>query len=125
MTEPIRFKVIGVSTKGWASTNLVPPLLALPLSSHYKLLAVFTTNPTSAEVSAAKYSTAQTTEALIAVDTSFDLIAVSVRTPNHAENATKVIKARKDLFIGWPTGRGLKETKFLTDPAKEKGSGRS
>ncbi|KAK0463497.1 NAD-binding Rossmann fold oxidoreductase [Desarmillaria tabescens] len=127
MTEPIRLGVIGLSAKGWASTNLVPPLLASPLSSHYKLLAISTTNPTSAEASAAKYSTAETavkgyhTPESIAADPNLDLIAVSVKTPNHVENAIKAIKAGKDVFIEWPAGRGLKETKLLADLAKEKG----
>ncbi|KAK0451261.1 NAD-binding Rossmann fold oxidoreductase [Desarmillaria tabescens] len=127
MTEPIRLGVIGLSTKGWASTNLVPPLLAPPLSSHYKLLAVSTTNPTSAATSAAKYSTTETTvkgyhtPESITADPSLDMITVSVKTPNHVENATKAIEAGKDLFIEWPAGRGLKETKLLADLAKEKG----
>ncbi|KAK0482727.1 NAD-binding Rossmann fold oxidoreductase [Armillaria novae-zelandiae] len=127
MTEPLRIGFIGLSTKGWASTYLVPPLLAPPLSSHYKLLAVSTTNPASAEASAAKYSTPSTTikayhtAESIASDPDLDIIAVSVRTPNHLENATKVIEAGKDLFIEWPAGRGMEETKFLAQLAKEKG----
>ncbi len=44
-----------------------------------------------------------------------------MKTPNHLENATKVIEAGKDLFIEWPAGRGLKETKLLAELAKEKG----
>ncbi|KAK0442041.1 uncharacterized protein EV420DRAFT_1649846 [Desarmillaria tabescens] len=113
MTEPIHLGVIGLSTRGWASTNL--------------LLAVSTTNPTSAEASAVKYSTAETTvkgyhaPESIAADPNLDLIAVSVNTPNHVENATKAIESGKDLFIEWPAGRGLKETKLLADLAKEKG----
>ncbi|PBK79384.1 NAD(P)-binding protein [Armillaria gallica] len=127
MTEPLRLGFIGLSTKGWASTHLVPPLLAPPLSSQYKLLAVSTTNPTSAEASATKYSTANTTVKAyhtpesIASDPDLDIVAVSVKTPNHLENATKVIEAGKDLFIEWPAGRGLKETRLLADLAKEKG----
>ncbi len=46
---------------------------------------------------------------------------MSVKTPNHVENATKVIEAGKDLFIEWPAGRGLKETKLLAELAKAKG----
>ncbi len=127
MTEPLRLGFIGLSTKGWASTHLVPPLLALPLSSQYKILAVSTTNPTSAEASAAKYSTANTTVKAyhtpesIASDRDLDIIAMSVKMPNHVENATKVIDAGKDLFIEWPAGRGLKETKLLAELAKAKG----
>ncbi len=44
-----------------------------------------------------------------------------MKTPNHLENPTKVIEAGKDLFIKWPAGRGLKETKLLAELAKEKG----
>ncbi|KAK0468729.1 NAD-binding Rossmann fold oxidoreductase [Armillaria novae-zelandiae] len=127
MTVPLRVGFIGLSAKGWASTHLVPPLLASPLSSHYKLLAVSTTNPASAEASATKHSTANTTVKAyhtpesIASDPDLDIIAVSVKTPNHLENAAKVIEAGKDLFIEWPAGRGLEETKLLAQLAKEKG----
>ncbi|KAK0468727.1 NAD-binding Rossmann fold oxidoreductase [Armillaria novae-zelandiae] len=114
MTEPLRIGFIGLSTKGWASM-------------HLKLLAVSTTNPTSAEASAATYSTPNTTVKAyhtpesIASDPDLDMIAVSVKTPNHLENATKVIEAGKNLFIEWPAGRRLEETKLLADLAKEKG----
>ncbi|KAK0211358.1 NAD-binding Rossmann fold oxidoreductase [Desarmillaria ectypa] len=127
MSEPVRLGCIGLSAKGWASTHLIPPLLAPPLSSHYKLLAVSTTNPTSAKAIAAKYSTVDTTVKAyhtpesIASDPDLDIIAVSVKTPNHVENATKVIEAGKDLFIEWPAGRGLKETTLLADLVKQKG----
>ncbi|KAK0468731.1 NAD-binding Rossmann fold oxidoreductase [Armillaria novae-zelandiae] len=127
MAEPLRLGFIGLSTKGWASTHLVPPLLAPPLSSHYKLLAVSTTNPTSAEASAAKYSTPNTavkayhTPESITSDPDLDIVAVSVKTPNHLQNATKVIEAGKDLFIEWPAGRGLKETRLLAELARAKG----
>ncbi|KAK0442006.1 uncharacterized protein EV420DRAFT_1082444 [Desarmillaria tabescens] len=84
-------------------------------------------NSTSAEASAVKYSTPETVvkgyhaPESIAADPNLDLIAVSVKTPNHEENATKAIETGKDLFIEWPAGRGLKETKLLADLAKEKG----
>ncbi|KAG7453262.1 oxidoreductase [Guyanagaster necrorhizus] len=128
MTRPIRLGCIGLSTKGWASTHLVPPLLTSPLSSQYTLLAVCTTNPTSAEASAATYSTTDTspvkayhTSESIASDPDLDMIAVSIKTPHHVEAATKVISAGKDLFIEWPAGRGLKETKLLASLAKAQG----
>ncbi|KAK0485876.1 NAD-binding Rossmann fold oxidoreductase [Armillaria novae-zelandiae] len=127
--SPIRIGFIGLSGQGWASTMLAPPLLEEPLVSQYQLTAVSTSNPASAEATAAKYTSLLGTPVKpyhgspehIVSDPNVDLVAVSVKVMNHFENAMKVIDGGKDLFLEWPAGNGLNETSALASAAKEKG----
>ncbi|KIK54823.1 hypothetical protein GYMLUDRAFT_1021879 [Collybiopsis luxurians FD-317 M1] len=134
-STPIRLGFIGLSTSGWASMGLAPPLFEKPLSSRYSVVAVSTTRPESAEASAAKYSelaskatgTKVTVKPYhgsaehIAADKDIDMVVAAVKVLNHKEVATKVIDAGKDLFIEWPAGRKLAETKELYEAAKKAG----
>ena len=127
--SPINIGFIGLSTQGWASAVLAPPLFSQPLSSEYKLVAVSTTNARSATASAFKYSdlTKVTVKAYhgsaehIASDKDVNLVAVSVRAPDHFDAAMKVIEQGKDLFLEWPAGTSLIETEALAEAAKAKG----
>ncbi|EPQ53125.1 NAD P-binding protein [Gloeophyllum trabeum ATCC 11539] len=126
---PIRVGFVGLSQSGWASYTLAPPLLQPPLSASYVLTAISTSNPTSASASAGNYSklTGRTIKAYhgpttgIANDEVVDMVAVAVRAPYHKETALPVIQAGKDLFIEWPAGRTLAETKELAEAAKCRG----
>ncbi|KAK0492193.1 NAD-binding Rossmann fold oxidoreductase [Armillaria luteobubalina] len=127
--SPIRIGFIGLSGQGWASTILAPPLFEEPLLSQYQLTAVSTSNPASAEATAAKYASLLGTPVKpyhgspehIVSDPNVDLIAVSVKVMDHFENAMKVIDGGKDLFLEWPAGNSLKETSALASAAKERG----
>ncbi|KAF9036909.1 NAD(P)-binding protein, partial [Hymenopellis radicata] len=118
--------IVGLSAKGWASTHLAPPLLSEPLLSKYQLRAVSTSNLASAKASADKYSTkAITVKPYASVDDivsdpELDMVGVSVNIRHHLEITRKVIEAGKMLFVEWPAGVGLKETKVLADMAREK-----
>ncbi|KAH9919222.1 NAD-binding Rossmann fold oxidoreductase, partial [Amylocystis lapponica] len=126
---PIRLGFVGLSTNGWASWLLAPPLLQEPLSSAYTLAAVSTSNATSAAKSAEHYSELagnqvkayHGTSTAIAADNELDMVAVSVKAPLHIETVMPIIEARKDLFIEWPAGRNLQETVALAEAAKRKG----
>ena len=134
-STPIRLGFIGLSATGWASTALAPPLFEKSLLPKYSIVAVSTTRPESAEASAAKYSelaskatgTKVTVKPYhgstehIAADKDIDMAVVSVKALHHKEVATKVIDAGKDLFIEWPAGRELAETKELYEAAKNAG----
>ncbi|KAF9069778.1 hypothetical protein BDP27DRAFT_1200151, partial [Rhodocollybia butyracea] len=119
--KPIRLGFIGLSTTGWAATALAPPLFRAPLSSEFSLVAVSTRNADSAQASAKKYSelASGTVKAYhgsaehIAADRDVDMLVVAVRVTHHKEVALKVIEGGKDLFIEWPIGRNLEETKEI------------
>jgi predicted dehydrogenase len=123
---PIKVGFIGLSVSGWADGILGPTLVKNP---SYKLVALSTTSPTSAEAAAEKYSSLANTpvkpyhgpSSQIANDPEVDLVAVSVKTPYHKEVATPVLEAGKDLFIEWPAGRTTEETREFARLAKEKG----
>ena len=53
---PIRLGFIGLSARGWAFTDLAPPLFDPLLADKYTLTAVCTSSAASANESAAKYT---------------------------------------------------------------------
>ena len=127
MTEPIHLGIIGLSTKGWASTYLAPPLLKDPLSSKYRIAAVCTTNADSAKASAERHTvnghkpTAYTSVDDMISSDGVDMVGVSVNIRHHFELSKKVLGAGKTLFVEWPACVGLGGTKELAALAKDKG----
>ncbi|KAF5374073.1 hypothetical protein D9757_010737 [Collybiopsis confluens] len=135
MATPIRLGFVGLSTAGWASRDLAPPLFKSPLSSKYSLVALSTSRAESAEVSAEKYSKLASEAAgtkvevkpyhgsaeHIARDKDVDMVAVSINVIDQATVASKIIDGGKNLFIEWPAGNRLEDTKALYDAAKAKG----
>ncbi|KAJ3541984.1 hypothetical protein NMY22_g3679 [Coprinellus aureogranulatus] len=97
--------------------------------AHFKLVAISTTNETSALSSATHYSEifghpikAYWGDASqIANDPEVDLVAMSVKVPYHKEIALKVIEAGKDFFLEWQAGRSVEETRELAEKARERG----
>ncbi|KAI0922397.1 hypothetical protein AcV7_005941 [Taiwanofungus camphoratus] len=126
---PIRLGFVGLSNQGWASWMLAPPLLKAPLSSDYTLAAISTSNPASASVSAEKYSKLANTTVkayhgpttAIAADKELDMVAVAVKVLDHKAAAIPVIEAGKSLFLEWPAGRDLKETREIAEVVSRKG----
>ncbi len=128
---PIRLGLIGLSSRGWASTNLVPQLLHPLLSSSYSLTALSTSSEASAAAAAAKYSElaghpvkgyhGEQGFVDIANDPNVDMVAVSVKIPDHLKAVTPAIEAGKDIFIEWAPGNGYEETLKIAEAAKRKG----
>ncbi|KAJ3859875.1 hypothetical protein EV359DRAFT_50176 [Lentinula novae-zelandiae] len=134
--QKIQLGFVGLSEEGWSADALAPPLFAPPLSSKYTLVAVSTTNSQSAQASAAKYSQirnlSEHTKNLvvkpyhgsaehIALDMDVGMVAVAIKPIYQKDAAMEVIKAGKDLFIEWPVGKNLDETKQIFDAARDKG----
>ncbi|PSR77867.1 hypothetical protein PHLCEN_2v7688 [Hermanssonia centrifuga] len=128
---PIRIGFIGLSSRGWASTNLVPQLFHPLLSSSYSLTALSTSSEASAAAAAAKYSElaghpvkgyhGEQGFVDIANDPNVDMVAVSVKIPDHLKAVTPAIEAGKDIFIEWAPGNGYEETLKIAEAAKRKG----
>lgn len=131
--KPIRLGVVGLSVSGgWASLVLFQPLLAPgPLAAKYKLTAVCTRSAESAAATAQKYSEqlGHTVKAYhgpegraqIAQDPEVDLVAVVVKVGDHKEAVLPTIEAGKDVFVEWPLGNGLEETRAIVEAARRKG----
>ncbi|TFK21333.1 NAD-binding Rossmann fold oxidoreductase [Coprinopsis marcescibilis] len=128
--SPLRLGYVGLSSKGgWASMTQAYTLLDPEVQNHFKLVAVGTTNPTSASASAEAYTTQFGREikgyagdaSQIAESDDVDVVAISVKSTHHFEIAKKVIEAGKPFFLEWPAGRNVQETEELAKLAKEKG----
>ncbi|PSR99443.1 hypothetical protein PHLCEN_2v4122 [Hermanssonia centrifuga] len=128
---PIRIGFIGLSSRGWASTNLVPQLFHPLLSSSYSLTALSTSSEASAAAAAAKYSElaghpvkgyhGEQGFVDIANDPNVDMVAVSIKVPDHLKAVTPAIEAGKDVFVEWTPGNGYEETLKIAEAAKKKG----
>ena len=125
---PIRLGVIGLSSRGWAASSLVPPLLNPLLSDKYIITALCTTSEESAKAAAEKYTkefghnvTPYFLPSGIAQDPNVDMVVVSVRIPTHFEVIVPVIEAGKDIFVEWIPGNGFAETLKIAESIKQKG----
>ncbi|KAF7797592.1 hypothetical protein EIP86_008792 [Pleurotus ostreatoroseus] len=128
---PIRIGFIGLSTRGWAATALVNPLFDPLLSSSYSLTALCTTSETSAHAAAEKYGklAGHTVKAYfgedgvraIIKDPEVDLVAISVKMPEHWKAVMPAIEAGKDIFIEWTPGVTYEDTVKIAEAAKKKG----
>jgi predicted dehydrogenase len=127
MPSLINVGFVGLSKSGWASNALAAPLIK---TGKYKIVAVSTSRAESAAASAEAQSAAGGGHTVkpyhgdtsqIANDPDVQLVAVSVRAPEHQAAALPAIEAGKDLFIEWPAGHNLEVTKELWAKAKAKG----
>ena len=122
MTDPIRVGLIGANAaRGWASRTHLPALTHLP---GFELVAVATTRQSSADETAARYQVPHAFDdagALIDLP-EVDLVAVSVKVPDHAPLVRRALEAGKDLFCEWPLGANLAEAESLLSLAQAKGS---
>ena len=99
------------------------------LSDKYTLTAVLTSSPESASQTADKFtkSTGHPIKAYhgssdgIANDPDVELVAVSVKAPDHKKVALPAIDARKDVFLEWPAGASLAEAVELAEAARKQG----
>lgn len=117
---------VGLSTTGWA-TVIEPALQSL--GDTYRIVAVSTTNETSAQASAQRLSEqtsypvkayhGDTTQ--IANDPDVDFVIVAVKAPQHKDVLLPVIQAKKPFFVEWPAGRNVQETRELADAARQNG----
>ncbi|KJA23794.1 hypothetical protein HYPSUDRAFT_137383 [Hypholoma sublateritium FD-334 SS-4] len=129
MPSRIRVGFVGLSTTGWAATNLAPALFQPSVQTKYQLVAVSTTNEASAKAAAEKYATQLGNDVkayhgdsgLIAADPDVDLVVVSVRTPLHKDVVLPVIAQKKNFFLEWPAGRSLEETLEIQAAAHKQG----
>ena len=126
MPSPINVGFVGLSAAGWARV-LEPALQSL--GDTYRIVAVSTTNGTSARASAERLSkqTGYPVKAYygdtsqIANDPDVELVIVAVKAPQHKQTLLPVIQSKKPFFIEWPAGRTLQETQAFADAARENG----
>ncbi len=128
---PIRLGFIGLSSKGWASISLAPPLFDPLLASSYSLTALCTSSEASATAAVAKYSELAGHPVKgyhgvqgfvdIANDPNVDMVAVAIKMPQHLNAVWPAIEAGKYIFIEWTVGSSFEETLKIAEAAKKKG----
>jgi predicted dehydrogenase len=127
-SSPIKVGFVGLSARGgWASMTHGPALTSL--SDKYMLTAISTSSPESASHTADKFtkSTGHPIKAYhgnsdgIANDSDVELVAVSVKVPDHKKAALPAINARKNVFLEWPAGANLAESAELAEAVHKQG----
>ncbi|KAL9605620.1 MAG: hypothetical protein Q9179_001199 [Wetmoreana sp. 5 TL-2023] len=124
----IRVGIIGLSAdqSAWATIAHIQPIKeGGPLSQHFKLTALATSNPESAKAAARfhglplekGYSNPED----IANDPDVDLVVVSVKVFMHKQLTIPALNARKDVFVEWPLGNGLAEAEEMAALARKQG----
>ena len=123
----IRLGIIGLSAdkSAWATSAHVAPLKAPALSDKYQITAVATSNPESAKAAAEAHGVpankAYHRPEAIANDPDVDMVVVSVKVPLHKQLTIPALNAKKQVFVEWPLGNGLREAEELAALAKKQG----
>ncbi|KAL8934218.1 MAG: hypothetical protein Q9216_006021 [Gyalolechia sp. 2 TL-2023] len=124
----VRLGIIGLSADpaAWATLAHVSPFKSGgPLADDFKLTALATSNPDSANAAAKAHGIplekAYCKPEDIANDPDVDMVVVSVKTPMHKRLAMPALHAKKDVFIEWPLANGLAEAQELAALAKKQG----
>ena len=119
-------KVIGVGIVGvtpgrsWATMSHIPALRALP---GYEIVGVANSSMASSEAAAAACDIPRAfpDAAALANDPAVDLVAVTVKVPQHKVLVDAALDAGKMVYCEWPLGNGLKEAEEMAARAKSLG----
>lgn len=114
----IRIGVIGANPEqGWSPLAHLPALRALP---EYELAAICTAHPDTARASAEKFGVPMAfhdPETMLR-QADLDAVAVVVRVPKHYALARLALEAGKHVYVEWPLGASLKESRELAALAR-------
>ncbi|VDC04717.1 unnamed protein product [Peniophora sp. CBMAI 1063] len=100
-----------------------------PAKSQYQLSALCSSSPQSAAKNAAHFSELIGHDVrpyhgptyAIAADDSLDLVVVSIKAPARRDAVLPLLKKSRSVFVEWPLGKNIAETRELTAKAREKG----
>ena len=120
-TSKIRVGIVGLSpNRGFASIAHVPALRVLP---DFEIAAVCTTRQESAEATARHFGIplAFADPEKLAQHRDVDLVAVTVKVPDHYLPVMAAIAAGKHVFCEWPLGRNSAEAQEMLVAAEGAG----
>src|SRR5205807_4709271 len=113
--------IIGVSpTRGWAATAHMPALRALP---NYEIRALSAHSAESARAAGEAFGVSKVLsnhEQLVA-QPDLDVVAVTVKVPEHRELVSAALAAGKAVYCEWPLGRDLDDARAMAALAAEQG----
>src|SRR5947207_2793553 len=113
--------IIGVNpVRGWATDAHIPALRALP---NYEIRALSAHSAESARVAGEAFGVSAVFadhEQLVA-QPDIDVVAVTVKMPQHGELVSAALAAGKAVYCEWPLGRDLDEARAMAALAAERG----
>jgi predicted dehydrogenase len=121
MQSKIRVGLVGVSPgRGFASIAHVPALRSLP---DFEIVALCTSRQDSAEAAAKHYGVplAFSDPVKLATHPDVDLVAVTVKVPDHYPPVMAAIDAGKHVYCEWPLGRSTEEAERMAQAAARRG----
>jgi predicted dehydrogenase len=113
--------IIGVSpVRGWAATAHIPALRALP---NYEIRALSAHSADSARAVGEAFGVSAVFSSYdqLLAQPGIDLVAVTVKAPNHRELVTAALAAGKAVYCEWPLGSSLDDTRAMAKLATDKG----
>src|SRR5881396_3522242 len=114
ISKKIRVGIIGVNPdRGWAAQAHIPALKSL--SDDFEITALSTSRRASADAAGKLFGVPLAFDNYrdLADSTAVDVVAVTVKVPQHLELATAALSAGKAVYCEWPLGNGLKEAETL------------
>src|SRR5713101_7263501 len=113
--------IIGVSpVRGWAATAHIPALRALP---NYEIRALSAHSAESARAVGEVFgvSAVFSDPKQLVTQPEIDLVAVTVKVPQHREFVSAALAAGKAVYCEWPLGRDLDDARAMAAFAAEQG----
>src|SRR5256714_2081594 len=113
--------IIGVSpVRGWAATAHIPALRPLP---NYEIRALSAHSAQSARAAGETFgvSAVFSDHEQMVTHPDIDVVAVTVKAPQHRELVSAALAAGKAVYCEWPLGRDLDEARAMAALAAEHG----
>jgi predicted dehydrogenase len=120
--ERIRVGIIGANPdRGWAAQAHIPALRSL--SDDFEITALSTSRRESADAAGERFGVAAAFDHHhdLVNSPEVDVVAVTVKVPDHLELATAALDAGKAVYCEWPLGNGLKEAETMAALARKRG----
>jgi len=119
--QPLKLAIAGANAeRGWARDTHIPALKALP---GIELYAVSARNQDIADVAASTFGATKAFGDTLAMvrDPEVEVVAVTVKVPEHRAIVLAAIDAGKHVYCEWPLGRDLAEAQELAEAARRGG----
>src|SRR5712691_11693305 len=113
--------IVGVSpVRGWAATAHIPALRALP---NYEIRALSAHNAESARAAGEAFEVSKvfSNHEQLVTQADIDVVAVTVKVPQHRELVSAALAAGKAVYCEWPLGRDLDDARAMAALAAEQG----
>ena len=119
--SPLRVGVVGANpARGWGSTAHLPALRAL---DEYQIMAVATTRPETARATAEAFGAplAFADAGRLLSHPDVDVVAITVKVPDHDGLIRAALAAGKHVFSEWPLGVDTDQARRLAALAEQSG----